>query len=78
MPVCVNCNQERDATSFTKRTWNRFKGWCDVCMLERTITHRKRHEYKKRYGYTVEAVEALWQRQGGYCAVCGRHGTPCV
>lgn len=34
---------------------------------------QRKHDWKRRYGITVEQHEAMAEAQGYMCAICGRH-----
>lgn len=68
--TCKDC-----ANAYTRAHYNpeREKGYRKKYQADgRRQKTRRRHELKTRYGLTPEDYQALLDRQGGGCAICGK------
>lgn len=85
MKMCEMCEIDLPITWFPIRRQNGKKrrlGYCEHCNRayhrinyaqnaeQRTRDNRTRY-YKTRYGLTLEDVDAMFDAQGGRCAICG-------
>lgn len=52
--ICGRCSQPRPASSFRDR-----RLFCDRC-----------HNLSRRYKTTYQEIKAMWEEQGGACALC--------
>lgn len=67
MKICTRCGKERDESMFNHNSNN--PGGIDyICKNCNKIANMK---YK--YGITVDVYVGMYNKQGGKCAICGRH-----
>lgn len=59
---CVN-GHDTQMTGRTKKS---------ACIECSKVGYRK-HQYKKRYGITIEQFNEMFEKQNGLCAICGAH-----
>lgn len=90
MKSCAMCKTVKPLSEFHKQPSGPQgrHSYCKECYASRYNGVRKRNEnpakkaalnYKRRYGLSVEQVQALLTAQGGICAICGTTPKrPCV
>lgn len=77
---CLKCREVKPLESFASASakWDGKHIWCRVCTstARDVITveqDRRRHDQhlKRKYGISLADYEAMAERQGGVCAICG-------
>lgn len=68
---CCKCRETKPISDFNKDKHQKdgLKGDCKAC---RVSTRRKTDLYRK-YNMSPRQYEKLFEKQGGYCAICGIH-----
>ena len=82
---CRICGRELPVSCFYKRgdSLNRYRGECKECHSKKSKVYYKEHKaehravsrryaMKKHYGMTEDDFNALYESQGGKCAICGK------
>lgn len=82
---CRICGRELPVSYFYKRNSSRdgYRGECKECHANKSkayynshkAEHRvvsRRYSIKKNYGLTEDEFSALYESQGGKCAICGK------
>jgi Autographiviridae endonuclease VII len=70
---CSTCTETKLITEFTVDNSRRYgyKYECKIC----SDAKRRMHEFKRRYGITVQQYDEMVMAQCGTCAVCGEPET---
>ena len=86
--TCRKCEECKPLGEFHRQGSRGRHSYCKPCYNERYRGKRKRkdpperkrqHNYKTRYGMSVEDVEAMLESQRGLCAICKQQPQrPCV
>lgn len=79
MRICGRCKESKDLSAFYRasRRKDGYQLWCKQCATERrhsdpnTVVRNRRVAYKKHYGISLAEYEAMFDAQGGLCAICG-------
>ena len=83
MKRCADCRQFKPLDEFprNKRSRDGRHAYCKPCHNARCRETRERlyggsrhYHLTRRYGIGTSEVQALIERQGGRCAICGREG----
>lgn len=82
--TCCVCGYEGPETDFTVTRKvngvNHYNGRCRPCYnayyreknkRPEVVEQRRRRDFKKKYGITMEGYQDLLVKQGGACAMCG-------
>ena len=80
---CPSCCTTKPFSEYTKsrRRKNGVDVYCRECANKRGKVFRQKPEYievrrarhyERRYGLTLDEYNALFERQGGVCALCGQ------
>jgi hypothetical protein len=90
MKSCPKCNEVKLVADFHKSAKGKHgvASWCKKCTNSILREKRKRtysaetkrkHQFKTRYGITVEQWDEMFLSQGGVCAICKQEmRRPCV
>ena len=85
---CSRCGETKPVSEFHPHAHiaRGYQYWCKECLAEsrrleraegnRDLRMRRKHVLKATYGITVEDYEAMYERQGGCCAICGEFKIP--
>jgi hypothetical protein len=67
---CTKCGEPKEISRFyaDERYLDGYMGWCKDCLSKWRVSYQR-----KSNGITPEMYQAMFEAQGGRCAICGVH-----
>lgn len=77
---CKGCEEMKDVDEFSKNkvSSNGLHWYCKTCANQKDEPykqHRIETGWQRRYGISLDEYQALFDKQGGVCAICGKPET---
>ncbi|HHK0424560.1 MULTISPECIES: endonuclease VII domain-containing protein [Stutzerimonas stutzeri group] len=73
---CTKCGEEKPITEYFRRSPKAGGGREAFCKRCKSLTYKREYRWnklKERYGITKDQYEAMFDQQGGVCAICKTH-----